>query len=262
MKTDDFNDTMRNEGDDAARDHFDNQRKRYHRAEDQPGPDRDDASRTGTGNRGIPFELPCDIGKAAKPWVIKKVMALGEVSSWIGPPGGAKSALLTDAAIHVANGTDWRGYKIKQQRGAIYFALERVGLVLADWQHTNARLADVESRMVGVLRLPAGPGPHPAMIMIPGLDSAKEELRSTEELFLERGIATFSVDGPGQGEAEYDLAIRGDWEVPGAAIIDCLSAQEGPGLSSGSGQGTGSGRSSGIQRNPTGSISGAGPVFG
>ena len=71
------------------------------------------------------------------------------------------------------------------------------------------------SAIVGILREPRGRGPHPAMIMIPGLDSAKEELRSTEELFLERGIATFSVDGPGQGEAEYDLAIRGDWEVPG-----------------------------------------------
>ncbi len=87
------------------------------------------------------------------------------------------------------------------------------------------------SRMVGVLRQPAGDGPHPVMIMIPGLDSTKEELRSTEELFLERGIATFSVDGPGQGEAEYDLAIRGDWEVPGAAIIDRLSAE--PGLDPG-----------------------------
>src|SRR5215831_4745957 len=84
-----------------------------------------------------------------------------------------------------------------------------------------------ESHLVGVLRLPAGEGPHPLMIMIPGLDSAKEELRSTEELFLERGIATFSVDGPGQGEAEYDLAIRGDWEVPGSAIIDCLQAEPG-----------------------------------
>jgi transposase len=30
-------------------------------------------------------------------------------------------------------------------------ALERVGLVLADWQHTRARLADVQSRMVAVL---------------------------------------------------------------------------------------------------------------
>ncbi len=65
------------------------------------------------------------------------------------------------------------------------------------------------------------------MIMIPGLDSAKEELRSTEDLFLERGIATFSVDGPGQGEAEYDLPIRGDWEVPGAAIVDHLITEPG-----------------------------------
>jgi dipeptidyl aminopeptidase/acylaminoacyl peptidase len=79
------------------------------------------------------------------------------------------------------------------------------------------------SAMVGVLREPAGEGPHPVMIMIPGLDSAKEELRSTEDLFLSRGIATFSVDGPGQGEAEYDLAIRGDWEIPGAAIVDHLA---------------------------------------
>jgi 2,6-dihydroxypseudooxynicotine hydrolase len=81
------------------------------------------------------------------------------------------------------------------------------------------------SHLVGILRQPAGPGPHPVILMIPGLDSTKEELRSTEELFLERGIATFSVDGPGQGEAEYDLAIRGDWEVPGAAIIDRLVAE-------------------------------------
>lgn len=87
------------------------------------------------------------------------------------------------------------------------------------------------SHLVGILRLPGGAGPHPVILMIPGLDSTKEELRSTEELFLERGVATFSVDGPGQGEAEYDLAIRGDWEVPGAAIIDRLVAE--PGLDGG-----------------------------
>ncbi len=91
------------------------------------------------------------------------------------------------------------------------------------------------SRMVGVLRLPAEEespdhSGWPVVIMIPGLDSTKEELATTEELFLERGLATFSVDGPGQGEAEYDLAIRPDWEVPGAAIIDRLEAE--PGLDS------------------------------
>src|SRR5919197_235818 len=78
------------------------------------------------------------------------------------------------------------------------------------------------ARLAGVLRVPAGPGRHPVVVLVPGLDSAKEEFRSTEALFLERGLATFSVDGPGQGEAEYDLAIRGDWEVPGAAILDRL----------------------------------------
>jgi hypothetical protein len=129
MKTADINDTLRNDGEDAVRDRLDRELRRYHHSEDRPEPDMIDASRTATGEHGLPFELPCDIGTAAKPWVIKKVMALGEVSSWIGPPGGAKSALLIDAAIHVANGTDWRGYKTKQQRGVIYFALERIGLV-------------------------------------------------------------------------------------------------------------------------------------
>jgi dipeptidyl aminopeptidase/acylaminoacyl peptidase len=78
--------------------------------------------------------------------------------------------------------------------------------------------------MVGILRFPRADGPHPVVLMIPGLDSTKEEFRSTEQLFLDRGLATFSVDGPGQGEAEYDLPIRGDWEVPGAALVDALQA--------------------------------------
>lgn len=82
-----------------------------------------------------------------------------------------------------------------------------------------------DAELVGVLRRPSPDGRWPAVVLIPGLDSAKEEFRATEALFLERGMATFAVDGPGQGEAEYDLAIRGDWEVPGAAIVDYLSAQ-------------------------------------
>jgi 2,6-dihydroxypseudooxynicotine hydrolase len=83
------------------------------------------------------------------------------------------------------------------------------------------------ARLVGVLRLPYGPDPHPVVVMIPGLDSTKEEFRSTEALFLERGLATFSVDGPGQGEAEYDLPIQGDWEAPGAAILDTVAGLDG-----------------------------------
>ncbi len=84
-----------------------------------------------------------------------------------------------------------------------------------------------DATIAGTLRRPGGSGPHPIVILIPGLDSAKEEFRPTEELFLSRGLATLSVDGPGQGEAEYDLPIRADWEIPGAAIIDAASVLPG-----------------------------------
>jgi dipeptidyl aminopeptidase/acylaminoacyl peptidase len=67
------------------------------------------------------------------------------------------------------------------------------------------------SRLVGIVRVPYAEGPHPVVVLLPGLDSTKEELRSTEQTFLDRGLATLTVDGPGQGEAEYDLPIRGDW---------------------------------------------------
>jgi dipeptidyl aminopeptidase/acylaminoacyl peptidase len=78
------------------------------------------------------------------------------------------------------------------------------------------------AQLVGVLRRPDGDGPHAVVVLLPGLDSTKEELRSTEETFLDRGLASFSVDGPGQGEAEYDLAIRGDWAPVGEAILATL----------------------------------------
>ena len=83
-----------------------------------------------------------------------------------------------------------------------------------------------EGAMVGNLRLPKiGSIPFPIVIMVPGLDSTKEELKPTEDLFLERGMATFSVDGPGQGEAEYKLPIRADYEVAGSAICDYLQTR-------------------------------------
>ncbi|MEV0380363.1 alpha/beta fold hydrolase [Nonomuraea sp. NPDC050643] len=86
--------------------------------------------------------------------------------------------------------------------------------------------ADFEGgTLAGILRLPPGPGPHPAVLMLSGLDSAKEEHRVVEQLFLERGLATFAVDGPGQGEAEYDLPIRADWSQPGKALLDALAAE-------------------------------------
>lgn len=78
-------------------------------------------------------------------------------------------------------------------------------------------------RLVGNLRRPDGVERPPVVLMAMGLDSAKEEMATNEAVFVERGMATFAFDGPGQGEAEYDLAIEPAYEWPVGALIDALS---------------------------------------
>jgi dienelactone hydrolase len=75
------------------------------------------------------------------------------------------------------------------------------------------------------LRRPAGSAPLPVVILIPGMDSTKEEFHNSEQLFLDRGMATLSLDGPGQGEAEYDFPIRHDYEVPCGVVMDWIEAR-------------------------------------
>ena len=58
-----------------------------------------------------------------------------------------------------------------------------------------------------------------------GLDSTKEETDAYEQPFLARGMATLAFDGPGQGEGEYDFAIRGDYEVAVEAVVDCIETR-------------------------------------
>jgi pimeloyl-ACP methyl ester carboxylesterase len=74
---------------------------------------------------------------------------------------------------------------------------------------------------VGVLRRP-GASRCPVLVMAPGLDSTKEELHAYEEPFLARGIATLAIDGPGQGEAEYEIPICGDYERAASAVVDWI----------------------------------------
>jgi 2,6-dihydroxypseudooxynicotine hydrolase len=73
----------------------------------------------------------------------------------------------------------------------------------------------------GVLR-----GSGPVVIMAPGLDSTKEELHAYEEPFLARGMATLAIDGPGQGEAEYDIPICGDYERAAKAVCDWIATRK------------------------------------
>ncbi|MDT4894014.1 MAG: hypothetical protein QOE97_3049 [Pseudonocardiales bacterium] len=83
-----------------------------------------------------------------------------------------------------------------------------------------------EAQLVGNLRRPAGVERAPLVLLLPGLDSTKEEFFNWENVFLSRGLATFSLDGPGQGETGYQLPLRPDYEVAASAAIDALSARD------------------------------------
>ena len=78
-----------------------------------------------------------------KYWLIEGVIALDEDSSWFGPPDAGKSTLVTDIAVHIASGRDWRGHRfnrddivppdadeanVEEHRGVIIFAQERAPL--------------------------------------------------------------------------------------------------------------------------------------
>ncbi|MGY4160501.1 hypothetical protein ACVINW_006343 [Bradyrhizobium sp. USDA 4461] len=68
----------------------------------------------------------------AKHWLVKGLIASGETSAWIAPPGGMKSALMAELAVAVSNGSadgSWHDRKVPALWGVVYFALERADLV-------------------------------------------------------------------------------------------------------------------------------------
>jgi 2,6-dihydroxypseudooxynicotine hydrolase len=81
------------------------------------------------------------------------------------------------------------------------------------------------STLAAYLRVPPGP-PPPIVVMIPGLDSVKEELQATAEVMLRRGLAVIAIDGPGQGEAEYELPIEPAYERVVTAVADYLKGRD------------------------------------
>ncbi len=81
------------------------------------------------------------------------------------------------------------------------------------------------TKLAGILRKPAGVTKPPVMVMACGLDSTKEETEAYEAPFLARGIAILVFDGPGQGEAQYDLPIRGNYETAVKAVIDYIGTR-------------------------------------
>jgi 2,6-dihydroxypseudooxynicotine hydrolase len=79
--------------------------------------------------------------------------------------------------------------------------------------------------MVANLRVPSGLDNPPLVILLPGLDSTKEEFFNWENNFLMRGMATASLEGSGQGETGYHTHIRHDYEVAVTTLLNTLEGR-------------------------------------
>ena len=115
----------------------------------------------------------------------------------------------------------------KQMRAAHMKAIECYGEGVAHARPAGERVEIPFSgkRIAGILRKPSS-GKAPVLIMAPGLDSTKEEIHAYEEPFLARGIAVLAIDGPGQGEAEYEIPICGDYERAATAVVDWIEQRD------------------------------------
>jgi 2,6-dihydroxypseudooxynicotine hydrolase len=76
--------------------------------------------------------------------------------------------------------------------------------------------------MAGHLRRPVSRVRPPVAVILPGLDACKEELHAWADAFVKRGVATVTLDGPGQGETAEHLSVRPDWGRVLGAVIDVL----------------------------------------
>ncbi|MFM9371305.1 alpha/beta hydrolase family protein [Streptomyces sp. Da 82-17] len=92
------------------------------------------------------------------------------------------------------------------------------------------RAARVEGEeFAGWLRFPAAPTTSaarpPVVVLVPGLDSGKEEFHAVADALLARGAAVFAMDGPGQGVFAASRAPHADYQHVVSAAIDALAAR-------------------------------------
>lgn len=103
---------------------------------------------------------------------------------------------------------------------------EAMGRALAHLDPGAVRIEDPS--FIGWLRRPARAGTRkpPVVIVVPGLDSSKEEFHDVTDALLRRGVATFTMDGPGQGVLAATTTPRTDYHLVIGKVIDSLERHD------------------------------------
>jgi len=160
--------------------------------------------------------------------------ATGDVHANLAAAAAAKGSTVSAGEAYIAAALCYHFAKfLFQDRRDEYMAAGRKsidafakGLRLLDASAERVEIPFDGAAMVGILRRPPDADRPPLILLLPGLDSVKEEFFYWENVFLKRGLATFSLDGPGQGECGYHTHIRPDYEVAVSTALDVLAKRD------------------------------------
>jgi len=81
-------------------------------------------------------------------------------------------------------------------------------------------------KLPGFLRVPTGVStPVACALLVPGLDSTKEDFTTIADMCARRGLASFAFDGPGQGEVRAAAPLAEGYEDCIAAVFEAVAAR-------------------------------------
>jgi dienelactone hydrolase len=123
-------------------------------------------------------------------------------------------------AFHFAQYLHFSDIEQKREAGRRRQSAYGSAMSLYTWPGTRLHARFEDQNLPIVLRLPDGSGPFALALLICGSDSTKEEHYRIEQEFLQRGMATASFDGPGQGELEYLVPMISDYHRAISAVLE------------------------------------------
>ena len=136
-----------------------------------------------------------------------------------------------DAYLRGTLACHWAGFVFTHDAGQFRAALADMATALAKaapLQSPPVQLLTVPFEglsLPGYLRVPPGRPRPPVVLLLPGADSAKEELYNLADHVVARGLAAAVFDGPGQGPASFASNLRPDQEVAVRAMLDAVTAR-------------------------------------